>query len=54
MALKIGTNALGLESESIATYLAPGASGTMNGASYWRTDSDEIEAMIRTIYVPVV
>ena len=54
MALKIGSNAMGLESGSIATYLTPGASGTMNGASYWRTDSEEIEAMIRAIYIPAV
>lgn len=53
MALKIGTNALGLDSESLTTYLTPGASGTTNGASYWRTDSKEIESMIRTIYAPV-
>lgn len=53
MALKIGTKALGLEAESLTTYLTPGASGTSNGASYWRTDSKEIEQMIRQIYAPV-
>ncbi|HZK60920.1 MAG TPA: LCP family protein [Anaerovoracaceae bacterium] len=54
MAIKIGTNALGLEAESLTTYLTPGASGTSDGASYWRTDSKEIEQMIRQIYAPVV
>lgn len=54
MALKIGTKGLGLEAESITTYLTPGASGTSNGASYWRTDSQEIELMIRQIYAPDV
>jgi len=54
MALKIGTKALGLEAESLNTYLTPGASGTSDGASYWRTDSKEIEQMIREIYAPVV
>jgi len=54
MAIKIGTNGLGLKAKSITTYLTPGASGTSNGASYWRTDSKEIEQMIREIYAPVV
>src|SRR5665647_1040615 len=53
MAVKIGTNALGLKEESLTTYLTPGASGTSDGASYWRTDSKEIEQMIRQIYAPV-
>lgn len=53
MALKIGSNAMGLEQGSLVTYLTPGASGTNNGASYWRTDSKEIETMIQTIYAPV-
>jgi LCP family protein required for cell wall assembly len=54
MALKIGTKGLGLEAEAITTFLTPGASGTSNGASYWRTDSQEIELMIRQIYAPDV
>jgi len=53
MALKIGTNGLGLKEGSLKTYLTPGASGTSDGASYWRTDSKEIEQMIREIYAPV-
>lgn len=53
MAVKIGTKALGLEAESMTTYLTPGKSGTSNGASYWRTDSQEIEKMIQEIYAPV-
>ena len=54
MAVKIGTKGLGLKEESLKTYLTPGVSGTTNGASYWRTDSKEIEKMIREIYTPVV
>lgn len=53
MAIKIGTNGLGLKEESLKTYLTPGASGTSDGASYWRTDSKEIEQMIKEIYAPV-
>jgi len=53
MAVKIGTNGLGLKEESLKTYLTPGASGTSDGASYWRTDSKKIEQMIREIYAPV-
>jgi LCP family protein required for cell wall assembly len=52
MAVKIGTKGLGLEAEGLNTWLTPGKSGTTNGASYWRTDSAQIEEMIRQIYSP--
>ncbi len=50
MAIKLGTKGLGLESEDLNTWLTPGKAGTTNGASYWRTDSAQIEEMIRQIY----
>jgi len=52
MAIKIGTKGLGLEADAITTYLTPGQSGTSNGASYWRTNSQEIAEMIELIYAP--
>jgi LCP family protein required for cell wall assembly len=52
MATKIATKAVGLTSESITTYLLPGHSQTINGASYWISDRDQIEQMLLTIYAP--
>lgn len=52
MATKIATKAVGLTSESITTYLLPGHSQTINGASYWISDPDLIEQMLLTIYAP--
>ena len=50
MALKITKKAAGLSSEDIETYLTPGDDSTVDGASYWFVDEDEIETMLREIY----
>ncbi len=50
MVTKLATKAVGLESDSITTYLLPGAADTANGASYWFADTVGTEAMITEIY----
>jgi len=50
MALTLGKNALGLESDDLETYLTPGKSGTNNGASYWYVNQQETGEMIEQIY----
>lgn len=50
MALKITAKAAGLTGEDIETYLTPGESGTVDGASYWWPDEDGIEEMLKEIY----
>lgn len=50
MALKIAQKATGLEREAIRTHLAPGTSGTRDGASYWWVDEAGVEEMLLDIY----
>ncbi len=52
MAVKLGTRALGLKSEDLHTWLTPGKAATANKLSYWWTDSEQIEEMLRQIYDP--
>ena len=50
MILKIAAKAVSLDYENVYTWMAPGSSGTANGASYWYVDMDETEDMIDRIY----
>ena len=50
MATKIATKAIGLNGESITTYLTPGTPHTSNGASYWFVNTEETAKMINEIY----
>lgn len=52
MATKISTKALGLDTENMNTYMLPGESKTVNGASYWFGNSTETGEMIEEIYAP--
>ncbi|WP_246213220.1 LCP family protein [Aminipila butyrica] len=50
MATKIATKAIGLDSQNVATYLAPGGSKTVNGASYWFVDTEQAGDLVEQIY----
>jgi LCP family protein required for cell wall assembly len=50
MATKIATKAIGLNGESISTYLTPGTPALANGASYWFASAEDTAAMINEIY----
>lgn len=52
MATKIATKAIGLDPESMNTYMIPGEARTSNGASYWFVDSTKAGDMIEEIYTP--
>lgn len=52
MSVKLATKGLSLDAEDMTTYLAPGGSGTTNGASYWRVDEQAVAEMIEQIYNP--
>ncbi len=54
MLTKLATKALFLDKEDLSTYTLPGASGTVSGLSFWRTDKEEIANLVDQIYAEPV
>lgn len=52
MAVKLATNAIGLDSNDIEMHVTPGESGTRNGLSFWLVDEDAAMLMVEEIYTP--
>jgi len=50
LAIEIGTKAIGMESEDIATYVLPGEPQTINGTSYYIVDGDAVIELMNSIY----
>ena len=50
MAVRIGTEAVGMTTSDIETYTAPGKSGMENGASYFFIDGSKTAELMDTIY----
>lgn len=50
IALKIAKNALSLDMADVETHLTPGYSKTVDGASYWFTEDEEVGTMLNEIY----
>ncbi len=50
MATKLATKAVGIDRESITTYLLPGEAETVDGASYWFADDEAIGGILTEIY----
>jgi LCP family protein required for cell wall assembly len=49
---KLALNAVKLNTENITTYLTPGEAHTQDRLSYWFIDEEEIEKMVKGIYMP--
>lgn len=50
MAVRIGSEAIGMEASDIETYTAPGESGMENGASYFFVNRAETDELMNVIY----
>jgi LCP family protein required for cell wall assembly len=50
IAARIAGKALGMHTEDIATYMAPGAASRFNGASYYLVDEAQVDELMNAIY----
>jgi LCP family protein required for cell wall assembly len=50
MAVRVGSEAVGMSAKDMKTWMTPGAPRTMNGASYYIVDQDETEKMMDEIF----
>jgi anionic cell wall polymer biosynthesis LytR-Cps2A-Psr (LCP) family protein len=50
MAVRIGSEAVGMKAKDMKTWMTPGKSKTMNGASYYVVDEGETDAMMNEIF----
>jgi anionic cell wall polymer biosynthesis LytR-Cps2A-Psr (LCP) family protein len=47
---RLGSAAIGMSFDSFQTWTIPGATGTVNGASYFFADAEQTQTMMRQIY----
>jgi LCP family protein required for cell wall assembly len=50
MAVRIGSEAVGMKTKDIKTWMTPGKAQTVNGASYYMVDRDEALSMMEEIF----